>query len=129
MNERSRTAVGRTVEFVASTERRRLLVVVGIPLLFAVLFEAVANYGVLPTLLAAGLAAVLYTRPTAQKTLAAGACGVGALMIGLFLLELYLNGAHGSTEPLIGAATRVLWRAVTGIVLLGLGLWLRRVDL
>lgn len=94
-----------------------------------VLFELIANFGVLVLLLAVGLATVLYTRTTAQRTIAASAYGVGVLMISLFLLELYWNGTQGSTEPLIGTATRVLWRAVTGTVLIGLGLWLRQVDL
>jgi hypothetical protein len=49
-------------------------------------------------------------------------------MVGLFLLELYWNGAYGSTEPLIGTAARVLWQAVTGSVLVGLGLWLRQIE-
>ncbi|WP_324757702.1 hypothetical protein [Haloarcula montana] len=129
MDDGPGTVVGRAVEFVALTERRRLLVVVGVPVLFVLLFEFVANYGLLVVLLAVGLAAVLYTRSTARETIAASAYGVGVLLIGLFLLELYWNGAQGSTEPLIGTATRVLWRAVVGTVLLGLGLWLRRVDL
>ena len=129
MNARPRTAVGRAIAFVASTERRRLLVVVGVPILFAILLDLFANYGVLVLLLAAGLAAVLYTRPTAQKTVAASVYGVGVLLIGLFLLELYWNGSRGSTEPLVGTATRFLWRAVTGTVLVGLGLWLRQRDL
>ena len=129
MTNRLRTVVGRGVDFVAATDRRRLLVVVGPPLLFAVVFEFAADYGVYPVLLAAGLSAVLYTRPTAQETIAASAYGVGALLIGLFLLELYWNGARGSTEPLVGTATRLLWRAVAGSVLLGLGLWIRRVEL
>jgi hypothetical protein len=129
MNERPRTVVAGMVEFVAFTERRRLLVVVGVPTSFVVLFEFVANYGVLVLALAAGLAAVLYTRSTAQRTIAAGVYGVGVLLIGLFLLELYWNGTRGSTEPLLDTATRVLWRAVTGSLLVGLGLWLRQIDL
>ena len=101
MNGRPRTALGRLVEFVAVTEGRRLLVVVGVPLLFVVLFELVADYGVLVLLLAACLAAVLYTRPTDQATIAASAYGVRLLLVGLFLLELYWTGAQGSTEPLV----------------------------
>jgi len=129
MNKRLRTVVGHLVGFVAVTEYRRLLVVVGVPLLFVVLFEFVANYGVLTVLPAVGLACILYTRPTAQKTIAASAAGVGVLLLSLFLLELHWNGAHGSTEPLVGTATRLLWRAVAGTVLVGLGLWVRQVDL
>ena len=128
MYKRSRTVVGDIVEFVALTERRRLIVVVGIPVLFVVLFELTANFGVLTLLLAAGLATFLYTRTTAQKTIAASAYGAGILMWSLFILELYWNGAKGSTEPLIGTATRVLWVVVTGAVLIGLGLWLRQIE-
>ncbi|MFC7076448.1 hypothetical protein [Haloarcula halophila] len=129
MNDGPGTGVGRAVEFVALTERRRLLVVIRVPVLFVLLFGSVANYGSFVVLLAVGLAAVLYTRSTARETIAASAYGVGVLPIGLFLLELYWNGAQGSTEPLIGTATRFLWRAVVGTVLIGLGLWLRRADL
>jgi ABC-type Mn2+/Zn2+ transport system permease subunit len=129
MNGHPRTVAGHVVGFVARTERRRLLVVGGVPILFVLLLETAANYGVLVLLLAAGLAAVLYTRSTAQQTIAASSYGVGVLLLGLYLLELYWNGARGSTEPLVGTATRLLWLAVTGTVLTGLGLWLRRVDL
>lgn len=104
------------------------MVVVGVPVAFAALFELVADYGALPLLLAAGLAAVIYTRPTARKTVAAAVYGVGALLVGLFLLELYLNGAQGSTEPLAGTATRVLWRAIAGTALIALGLGIRRAE-
>jgi hypothetical protein len=49
-------------------------------------------------------------------------------MIGLFLLELYWNGARGSTEPLMNTASRVLWQALMGSLLVGVGLWLRPPD-
>lgn len=128
MYRRPLTAVNHIVEFISVTERRRLIVVVGIPVLFVALFELTANYGVLILLLAVGLAAFLYTRPTAQKTIAASAYGTGMAMVGLFILELYWNGTRGSTEPLIGTATRVLWVSVTGTVMIGLGLWLRQIE-
>ncbi|MFU1781405.1 hypothetical protein ACM16X_08485 [Haloarcula japonica] len=129
MDSRPRTVAGRIVESVAGTERRRLLVVVGVPVLFVALIDLTANFGVLVLFLAAGLAAFLYTRPTGQQTVAASCYGVGVLLIGLFLLELYWNGVQGSTEPLFGTATRLLWRAVTGTSLIGLGLWLRQSEL
>jgi hypothetical protein len=129
MDKCPRTVVDRVVSLVAVSEHRRLLVVVGVPVSFVVLSELVANNGALALLLAVGLAAVLYTRSTATETIVASALGVGVLLIGLFLLELYWNGVRGSTEPLLGTATRVLWQAVAGIVLLGFGLWLRAVDL
>lgn len=121
--------VGSIVAFVAVTERRRLLVVIGIPIVFLLSVDIIANYGVAIILLAAGLATVLYTRSTAQTTLAASLYGPGVLLLSLFLLELYWNGARGSTEPLLGTATRVLWELVTGTVLVGLGLWVRQLDL
>lgn len=129
MDNRSRPIVGRIVTAAAGSERRRLLVVLGVPVLFAALIDLTANFGVGILFVAAGLAAFLYTRPTAQETVAAACYGAGTVLIGLFLLELYLNGAQGSTEPLLGTATRVLWRAVMGASLIGLGLWLRRIEL
>lgn len=128
MDKHPRAVVGHIIAFVALTERHRLIVVVGIPVVFVGLFELTANLGALILLLAAGLATFLYTRPTAQKTLAASAYGTGALMLSLFLLELYWTGAQGSTEPVIRTATRVLWRAATGTLLIGLGLWLRHSE-
>jgi hypothetical protein len=128
MDKRPGTSAGHLVELVAKSEGRRLIVVIGIPMLFVAWFELTANFGVLILLLAAGLAAFLYTRSTAQKTLAASAYGAGVLLISLFLLELYLNLATGSTEPLSGTATRVLWRAIAGTALIGFGLWLRQTE-
>lgn len=128
MYRRSRAVVGHVVGWVSLTERRRLIVVVGIPVVFVALFELTANFGVLILLLAAGLATFLYTRTTAQKTIAASAYGVGVLLCSLFILELYLNGVQGSTEPLMGTVTRVLWWAVAGALVLGFGLWLRQAE-
>lgn len=120
------TVVGGVFEFVSLSERRRLIVIVVVSVLFVALFELIANLGVLIVFLAAGLAAFLYTRATAQETLAAGAYGSGSLMISLFLLELYWNWSQGSTASLVDVATEGRWRAVTGTVLVGLGLWLRQ---
>jgi hypothetical protein len=101
-------------------------VVVGVPVTFAALFEFAADYGLLPLLLAAGLATLLYTRPTVRKTVAAAVYGVGGLLVWRFLLELSLNATQGRTEPLAGAATRVLWRAIARTALVALGLRIRR---
>lgn len=128
MYKRLRVTVGHTVEFVSVTERRRLIVVGGVPVLFVALFEVIANFGAVILLLGVGLAAVLYTRTTAQETVAAGAYGVGVLMSSLFVLELYLNGAQGSTEPLLGTAARLRWWAMAGTLLTVIGLWLRRTE-
>ncbi len=128
MDKRPQTVVGHGIEFVARTEYRRLIVVIGIPVVFLALLVARNNLGLSGLLFVVGLVGFLYTRPTAQQTIAASAYATGMLMIGLFLLELYYNGARGSTEPLIGTATRVFWLAVTGTVLTGLGLWIRQAD-
>lgn len=129
MNTNLRTLAGHVVEFVSATEGRRLAVVIGVPVGFVALLELTANFGVLVLLLAVGLGLFLYTRPTAQATLAAGAYGVGLLLLALFLLELYWNGARGSTEPLVGTVQRVRWLAVAGVSSSGLGLWLRQLEL
>lgn len=128
MGRRPRTAAGHVVEFVAVTERRRVTLAVGVPFLFWLLFELTANLGFLPLALAAGLAAYLYTRETARETLAASAAGTGLLMVGLFLLELYWNGARGSTESLEAVATRSLWWALVGTVLVALGIRFRATN-
>jgi hypothetical protein len=75
MDARPRTAARRCFEFVAHSERRRIGLVVGIPALFVVLFEAIANFGVLLLFLATGFGVFLYTRGTAQETVAASAYG------------------------------------------------------
>lgn len=129
MNGRSRTVAGRVVDFLALTERRRLLVVAGVPAAFLALFELLADFGALTVALAVGLVAFLYTRGTTQRTLAAAVYGVGLLFVALFALDLYWNWARGSTEPLVGTATRLGWRAAVGTALFGVGVWLRRTDL
>lgn len=128
MTKHPGSIVGDLIDIVALSERRRLIVVVGIPVFFVALLELTANYGVLILLLAAGLATFLYTRSTTQTTIAASAYGVGVLLSSLFLLEMYSNGATGSTEPLRSTAIRSLWLAVTGGVLIGVGLWLRQKE-
>ncbi|SFL29079.1 hypothetical protein SAMN04487950_3286 [Halogranum rubrum] len=128
MSYRLQSAVGSVVESVGASERRRVLVALGIPLLFWLTVELAANLGFLPLVLAVGLAAYLYTRETEQETLAAGFAGVGLLLASLFLLQLYWVGATGSTEPLADAATRLSGWLLTGVVLLGLGYWLYRVE-
>lgn len=126
MDEGPRTVAGHMIEFVGITEFRRLLVVVGIPVVFVALLWEGNNLGIAAVFLAAGLATFLYTRPTAQKTIAASAYATGVAMVSLFLLELYWNWSQGSTASLVDVATEGRWRAVTGTVLVGLGLWLRQ---
>lgn len=128
MSSRLRTAVGPLVESVGVSERRRLVVALGVPLSFWLAVETAANLGVLPLVLAGGLAAYLYTRRTARATLAAGAAGTGLLLISLFLLQLYQISAGGSTEPLAGAAARLLGWVLLGTLLLAFGAWLSDAD-
>lgn len=129
MNRRLRTAVGPIVESVGGSERRRVLVSLGVPLSFGLVVELAADVGFLPLVLAVGLAAYLYTRTTAQETLAASSVGTGLLVVSLFLLQIYWVGARGSTEPLTGAITRLVGWFLTGIVLITLGSWLYNVNL
>lgn len=105
-----------------------MAVAVGIPLLFWLAVELAANLGVLPLVAAAGLAAYLYTRETARETLAAGAVGVGALLVGLFALELYRVRAGGSAESLTAAVARLGGWGLTGAFSLAVGVWLYRTD-
>lgn len=123
MSSQPRTGAGSLVDSVAVSERRRVLVALGVPLVFCLAVELAANLGVLPLVLAAGLAAYLYTRPTARATLAAGAAGTGLLLISLFLLQSYSTVAGGSTESLAGAVARLFGWVLLGIALLALGAW------
>ncbi|WP_167768375.1 hypothetical protein [Haloarcula amylovorans] len=128
MSFRLRTAVGPVVESIDVSERRRVLVALGVPLAFWLVIELAANLGFLPLALAVGLAAYLYTRRTAQETLAASFAVTGLLVVALFLLQLYWVGARGSTEPLAGALTRLVGWPLTGTVLMVLGAWLYKAD-
>lgn len=128
MDERPRSVVGQGIAFVGRTESRRLAVVFGTPVVFAVLTWEQNVIGTTVVLLAVGLAAVLYTRPTAQKTVAASAYATGVLLIGLVLLELYWNWAQAGNRTYMAIVLENLWQPVTGAVLIGLGLWLRRLE-
>jgi hypothetical protein len=129
MDEGLRTVAGNIIEFVALTEFRRLIVVIGTPVVFVALLYEQHILGTVVFFLAAGLATFLYTRTTTQKTMAASAYATGVLMIGLLLLELYWNWAQGGTASQATIATENLWQPVTGTLLIGLGLWLRQIEL
>lgn len=129
MSSRLRTAAGSVVRSVGASERRRVLVVLGVPFSFWLAVELAANLGFLPLVLAVGLAAYLYTRRTAQETLAASSVGTGLLLVSLFLLQIYWVNAGGSTEPLAGTITRLLGWFLIGTVLIALGWWLYAVSL
>ena len=129
MDKRPRTVAGNIVEFVAVTELRRLFVVVGIPVIFVALLYEQNILGTVVFLLAAGLATFLYTRTTTQKTVAASVYATGVLLIGLVLLELYWNWAQAGTASQVAIITENLWQPVTGTVMIGLGLWLRQIEL
>jgi cell division protein FtsW (lipid II flippase) len=128
MNERPRPVVGHIIEFIGVSEYRRLLVVVGIPVISAVLLWQRNSLGTAAVLLAVVLAVFLYTRSTARQTIAASTYATGVLLITLFLLALYWTWSQGSTEPLGDVVSRYRWRAVTGALLIGLGLWLRQIE-
>jgi|AntDeeMetagen134_2_1112570.scaffolds.fasta_scaffold09602_2 protein-S-isoprenylcysteine O-methyltransferase Ste14 len=128
MDRSARTIFGHIIEYVGLTEYRRLVIVLGIPVLFAVLLWEQNVIGTVVVFLGLGLATVLYTRPTAQKTIAASAYATGVLMIGLLLLELYWNWAQAGTASQAAIATEGLWQVVAGTLLIGFGLWLRQIE-
>ncbi|MDS0293470.1 hypothetical protein [Halogeometricum luteum] len=121
MSSPLRAGAGRVVDAVAVSERRRVLVALGLPFVFWLAVHLSANLGILSLALAGALAAYLYTRRTARATLTAGFAGAGLLLIALFLLQLYLLDAGGSTESLSGAAERLAGWVLSGAVLLALG--------
>lgn len=124
-----RTAAGRTVESLDASERRRIALVIGVPVLFWLVVELAANLGFAPLIAAAALAAFLYTRGTEQETLAAAAYGAGLLAVGVQLFLLYQGVTGGSTDPVADAAVRLIeWPAV-GAGLIALGIWIRRTEL
>ncbi|QLG29430.1 hypothetical protein HUG10_05660 [Halorarum halophilum] len=124
-----RAAAGRVVDSVRVSERRRVAVVVGVPFLFWLVVELAANLGILPLVAAAVLGAFLYTRGTAQDTLAAGAYGTGLLAVGVAAVQLYQSVAGGSTEALADTVARLAGWPLTGVVLIVLGAWLHGADL
>lgn len=124
-----RSAVGRLVDFVRVSERRRATVAVGIPLLFWLVVELAANLGFLPLVAAAGLSAYLYTRRTAQETLAASAYGTGLLDTGFYLLQAYRGVAWGSTASLADTVAGLFGWLLTGTILIVLGVWIHGADL
>lgn len=128
MVDRLRTAAAHAVEYVRTSESRRVTVAIGVAFSFLVVVELAAgeHLGVLPVVVAAGLAAYLYTRGSARETLAASAYGTGLLLIGLFVLQIHWVGATGSTESLGAAVSRLLGWLLAGTVLTAVGIWLRR---
>jgi heme/copper-type cytochrome/quinol oxidase subunit 4 len=126
MNKRPSPVIGHIIAFIDHSEYRRLLMVVGTPTGFAVLVWQQNRLGTAAVILAVCLAAFLYTRPAAQQTIAASAYGTGVVLISLVLLGVYLIWSTASTAAWVDNTIR--WRAVTGALLLGLGLWLRQIE-
>lgn len=124
-----RAAVDPVVQFVDVSERRRVTVAVVVPSLFWLIVELAANLGVVPLVVAIGLAAYLYTRDTAQETLAASAYAPGLLAIGVGLFQVFLTVTGGSTEPFVDTVVRLSGWPLAGIALIAFGTWLYRVDL
>ncbi|MFC6726472.1 hypothetical protein ACFQE1_19315 [Halobium palmae] len=75
------------------------------------------------------MAAYLYTRRTGHETLAASFAGTGLSLVSVFLLQIYLVSATGSTESLAEATLRLLGWLSSGTILVVLGSWLYRTDL
>jgi hypothetical protein len=95
---RHRIAVDSVVESIDGSERRRVAVAAGVPVLFVLVVELGANLGVLPLVVAGALAVYLYTRETGQALLAASAYGTGLLLVGVFV--------HATREPGIARGPR-----------------------
>lgn len=121
--------VGRLVSTVAGNERRRVAVVVAVPLLFWLSVELAANLGFLPLVAAVGLAAFLYTRATGRETLAATAYGTGLLAVAVALIQVYRTVAGGTTASVVDTAVGQWPWAVAGTVLVGIGVWLHQTEI
>lgn len=111
-----------------SSERRRVAVIFAVSFLFWLAVELAANLGFLPLVAAVALGVFLYTRATAQETLAASAYGTGLLVVGVAVFQLYQGVAGGSTEPLAEAVLRLSAWPLAGIGLVVLGIWIHRAD-
>lgn len=64
----------------------------------------------------------------ARATLTAAAYGTGLLLIGVFLLQMYLTAATGSTESLGAAAARLSGWLLTGTLAVAVGVRLRKAE-
>lgn len=124
-----RVTVGRIVDYVQVSQRRRVAVIAGVSFLFWLVVELAANLGIWPLVVAVGLVAYLYVQNTAQETLAASAYGTGVLAVGVALFLVYQSVAGGSTEPVADTVVRLSGWPLAGVVLIAAGVWLHRVDL
>lgn len=124
-----KVAVGRVVDYVQVSQRRRMALIVGVSFLFWLVIELAANLGIWPLVVAVGLVAYLYVQKTAQETLAASAYGTGLLAVGVAAFLVYQSVAGGSTEPVADTVVRLSGWPLAGIVLIAVGIWLHRVDL
>lgn len=119
--------VGRLVDYVRGSERRRLALAAGVSALFllSLLASLGPRLGPLPFALAGVLFAYLYTRHSAVATVVAGALGPGVLCLGLFGFQAYWTVATVSTEPVASTFVRLSGWLVAGLALVALGAWLR----
>lgn len=123
-----RSVVGRLVDTVDVGERRRVAVVVAVPLLFWLGAELAANLGYLPLVVAVGLAVFLYTRATGRETLAASAYGTGLLVVAVALIQVYRAVAGGSTASLADTVGGQWPWLLMGVVLIPFGVWLHSAE-
>lgn len=124
--EPARSVVGRFVGIVDVNERRRVAVVVAVPLLFWLAVELTANLGVLPLVAAVGLAVLLYTRSTGRETLAASGYGSGLLAVTVALTQVYRTVAGGSTASVVTTVVGQWPWVLSGIAMIAFGVWLRQ---
>lgn len=122
--------VGRTIDYVRGSERRRLAVVVVVSLLFLVSLVGApgSNLGLLPVGLAIALCLYLYTRSSARATVAASIAGPGVLYLGIYVFQVYSTVATASSEPLVTTLARLSHWLAVGLVLVVLGVWLHRTE-
>jgi len=76
------------------------------------------------------LLVMLYTRPSPQATVTAGAIGPGVIYLALYLYRVIgpFEGPVGGYEPFTSILLRNAQLLVIGILLLLLGVWLRRIT-
>lgn len=121
--------VGRVVDYVQVSRRRRMILIVGVSFPLCLVVELAANLGLWPLIAAAGLLACLYMQKTAQETLTASAYGTGLLAVGVALFQVCQSVAGGSTEPVTDTVVRLSGWRLAGVILVAIGIWLHGVDL
>lgn len=105
--------------------------VIGVSLLFF-LAVVVNSYfgGLIPLIFNVVLVVFLYTRPSARATVTASATGPGVIYLVFYLYRIIgpFEGPIGGYEPFISILLRESQLLVVGVLLLVLGVWLRRIT-